>query len=140
MRYRLVCVLAIAGVVFAVTASLGVSKFGVSNAYACGTPSDYWNISCNNYAPHTGVTVTQARNVGGGWETIWADGIQANFSPYDTIQVIGTTASGNWLFQALAAYSQELQVTNLSSWTDKVGCYPHHGITVWVNCRHWDWQ
>jgi hypothetical protein len=138
MRYRLVSVLVVAAVVFTVTASLGVSKVGVSNAYACD--HNYWNVSCGNMDANTGYTVTQARNVGGGWDNINGDGLQATFTTYSTILVIGTTAGGNWLYSHSANYGQEIQVVNLTSWTDKVGCYNNHGTTIWVNCRHWDWD
>jgi hypothetical protein len=126
VKSRLVITLAMTAVVLAAAASLSVRGYGVSNAYACA-----WNIYCGNLQPGQEVTAQQA----GPWYN--REAIQATEAPYAHIIAIVEDQFGGWRSQFNIDYNATaLLATEKTS--DRVGCYNHHGVTEWVNCRHWD--
>ena len=128
MKRRILTLLVLTSVVFAVASLLGVGKVGVSNAYACDT--SYWNISCRNYDPHTGAKATVFM------PSIW-DTVYSTFNNYDTVRVILTTSGGSWLDSADIDYGWAYTFVQTSS-TNKVGCQNNHDGTQYINCRHYD--
>jgi len=100
---------------------------GVASAYACNT--NYWNVSCQYYAPQEGHT--KAQFLGS-----YGEAVNTTFTVYSTILAISVTNGGSWYG------SQSINSGGTVYFypaADKVGCFNNNGGTTWVNCRHFDW-
>lgn len=135
MKRKCLGMLAIAAVAFAVAALMGVSKLGVSNAYACD-----WNAGCGYANPHSFIT-------GIGTKTQFGPNMVSELmtttytGPSMGIQFVTTTGSGSWITRIDALYNTETLVYPLGgSSSDKVGCLNNTSSIQWINCRHRDYS